>query len=38
MFTDECAIYHSRRARNVYFQAKENSHYYEDFNTKLLMS
>ncbi|XP_076373017.1 uncharacterized protein LOC143257876 [Tachypleus tridentatus] len=30
MFTDECAIYCSSRARNVYFGTKENPHYYEE--------
>ena len=30
MFTDGCAIYQSSRAQNVYFWAKENSHYYKE--------
>ena len=34
MFTDECAIYRSSRARNVCFWAKENPHYYEELEYK----
>ena len=34
MFTDECAIYRSSRARNVYFWAKENPHYYKEVKHK----
>lgn len=29
-FSDECAIYRSARARNVYFWSKQNPHYYEE--------
>ncbi|XP_076354128.1 uncharacterized protein LOC143248961 [Tachypleus tridentatus] len=39
MFTDKCEIYLSSRARNVYFWAKENPHYYEEieYNTPHVM-
>lgn len=30
LFSDECAIYRSAKARNIYFWSKENPHFYEE--------